>query len=296
MVALSVVGVPSSAGSYAAGQDRAPAALRAAGLVEALTGAGLDVRDAGDLTEQVWAPDRADRLAQNLGQVTDSVRELAAAVPGLVAGGRRLLVIGGNCLVALGAVAGLGAGCGLLYVDRHFDMNTPESTAEGALDWMGVAHALDLPGCRDLLAGAFDARPVLEPGRLAFLGVDPTAATDFEREQVAGLGIGVTAQVELVADPAAAAAAALRALPDVPLVVHVDVDVLDFVDAPLAENTDGRVGGPTLDQLEAALGVAVADPRWRALTVGELNPTRSAGDPQAVPRFVSALARILACA
>jgi arginase len=56
------------------------------------------------------------------------------------------------------------------------------------------------------------------------------------------------------------------------------------------------VGGPTLEQLEAALRVAVADPRWRALTVGELNPTRSAGDPDAVPRFAAALARILACA
>jgi arginase len=55
MRTLTMIGVPSSAGSYAAGQDQAPRALRDAGLVEALTGAGIDVHDAGDLTAQVWA-------------------------------------------------------------------------------------------------------------------------------------------------------------------------------------------------------------------------------------------------
>jgi arginase len=293
MPVLSVIGVPSSAGSYAAGQDRAPRALRDAGLVEALFAAGIQVRDAGDLTEQIWAPDRQDRLAQNTAQVVASVRELAGRVPELLTGDRRLLVLGGNCTIAVGMAAGLdtfaGRGCGLLYVDRHFDMNTPATTIEGALDWMGLAHALDLPGCRDELAGAFATRPVLDPGRLALLGTDPAQATDFEREQVAALDISVTTQDDLIADPAAAAATALRALPDAPLAAHVDVDVLDFTDAPLAENTSGRNIGPTLDQLGAALKVVTADPRWRALSIGELNPTRSAGDPQALTRFIATL-------
>jgi arginase len=295
-----MIGVPSSAGSYAAGQDQAPKALRAAGLVEALDAVGLDAHDAGDLTEQVWTPDLDDRLAQNLDQVVASVGELAERVPDLVRDGRRLLVVGGNCTVAVGMIAGLasaiGRRCGLLYVDRHFDMNTPATTIEGALDWMGLAHALDLPGCRDELAGAFSVRPVLLPTELALLGTDPTQATDFEREQVAALGISVTEQTALVADPEAAATAALRALPDAPFAVHVDVDVLDFVDAPLAENTSGRNIGPTLDQLGAALSIAVADPRWRALSIGEINPTRSAGDPAALTRFVTVLAAILATA
>src|SRR4051812_48144801 len=216
MRTLTMIGVPSSAGSYAAGQDQAPRALRDAGLVEALTGAGIDVHDAGDLTLQVWAPDRDDRFAQNIGQVVASVQELADHVPGLIADDRRLLVLGGNCTIAVGLLAGLDAAlgerCGLLSVDRHFDMNTPGTTIEGALDWMGLAHALDLPGSRDEFAGAFATRPVLDPQRLALLGTDTNEATDFERAQVAALGISVTTQADLVADPAAAAAAALRAL------------------------------------------------------------------------------------
>jgi arginase len=297
MPVLSVIGVPSSAGSYAAGQDRAPRALRDAGLVEALFAAGVQVRDAGDLTEQIWAPDRQDRLAQNTAQVVASVRELADRVAELLIEDRRLLVLGGNCTIAVGMAAGLDTfawRCGLLYVDRHFDMNTPATTIEGALDWMGLAHALDLPGCRDEFAGAFATRPVLDPDRLALLGIDPTQATDFEREQVAALDISITAQDDLIADPAAAAATALRALPDAPFAAHVDVDVLDFTDAPLAENTSGRNIGPTLNQLGAALNVVIADPRWRALSIGELNPTRSSGDPQALTQFVATLTDALA--
>ena len=69
---------------------------------------------------------------------------------------------------------------------------------------------------------------------------------------------------------------------------------LDFTDAPLAESTDGRNTGPTLGQVEEALMLAARDPRARALSIGELNPTRCAGDPDALPRFVASITRILA--
>jgi arginase len=58
------VGVPSSAASYAAGQDLAPAALRSAGLLEQLIGSGLEVHDDGDLPHQAWSPDRDHPLAR----------------------------------------------------------------------------------------------------------------------------------------------------------------------------------------------------------------------------------------
>ncbi len=65
------------------------------------------------------------------------------------------MVLGGNCTIALAVMAGLqrlNAGtAGLLYLDRHFDLNTPESTTDGALDWMGLAHAFALSGTVDAL-------------------------------------------------------------------------------------------------------------------------------------------------
>ncbi len=292
------MGVPSSAASYAAGQDLAPEALRSAGLVERLTGAGLQVHDDGDLPHQVWRPDRDHPLAQNVDQVATSLQQLAGRLEPLLARGDLALVLGGNCTIALGVVAalrGLGAGApGLLYLDRHYDMNTPESTADGALDWMGLAHALALPGCVDAVADAFGPRPLLEAHQVAWLGVEPSVTTDWEREQAGRLGVHVTTSEALSADPAGAARAALGHLPPGPLAVHMDVDVLDFIDAPLAENTDCRNTGPTLDQAADALELAARDPRVRALSFGEINPTRCAGDPDALPRFVASVARVLA--
>jgi arginase len=292
------VGVPSSAASYAAGQDLAPAALRSAGLLELLAGSGLDVHDDGDLPHQAWAPDREHPLGQNAGQATASLRELTGRLGPLLARGDFALVLGGNCTIALSVMAALralGAGApGLLYVDRHYDMNTPESTREGALDWMGLAHALALPGCVDSVTDAFGPRPLLEAYQVAWVGVEPSAATSWERGQADRLRLHVATSEALAADPAGVARAALDYLPPGPLAVHIDVDVLDFIDAPLAESTDGRNSGPTLDQAAEALRVAAGDPRVRALSIGELNPTRCAGDPDALPRFARSIARVLA--
>ena len=292
------MGVPSSAASYAAGQDLEPAALRSAGLLEQLTARGLEVHDDGDLPHQAWSPDRDHPLAQNTGQATTSLRQLADRLHPLLARGDVALVLGGNCTIALGVVAALrrlGAGApGLLYVDRHYDLNTPESTTDGALDWMGLAHALALPGCLDTLASAFGPRPLLQPHQVAWLGVEPPMATQWERDQADRLGLHVTKSQALAADPAATALVALSHLPPGPLAVHVDVDVLDFTDAPLAENTDGRNTGPTLDQTTKALTLAAGDQRMRALSIGELNPTRCVGDPAALARFVTSITRVLA--
>ena len=295
---ISIVGVPSSTGSYAAGQDLAPQALRSAGLIEALTAAGVGVHDDGDLPTQIWSPDREQPLSQNVGEVTASLMELADRLGPPLARGDLVLVLGGNCTIALGVIAALhrmGDGePGLIYFDRHFDLNTPESTTDGALDWMGMAHALALPGCVDVLVDAFGPRPLLEPHQVAWMGVKPEVATGWEREQAARLGLRVTTSDAFVAAPVDTVRGALSDLPAGPLAVHFDVDVLDFTDVPLAESTDGRNTGPTLDQAAEALTLAAHDPRLRAVSIGEINPTRSAGTPTAIPRFVNAIVCMIA--
>jgi arginase len=297
MSAISIVGVPSSAGSYAAGQDQAPTALRSAGLVDALRASGLDVQDEGDLPVQIWRPDSSNPRAQNLGEVIESIRELIERLLPILERGDTSLVLGGNCTVALGVVAAL---CrvsedpvGLLYVDRNYDINTPDSTTDGALDWMGMAHALSLPGSIDALVDVLGPRPLLNPNQVAWVGIDDRFATEWERAEARRLGLHVITSEAFVQDPVSSAVDSLEHLPDGPLAVHLDVDVLNFIDAPLAENTDGRNSGPTLDQVGVALRIAAQDSRFRSFSIGELNPTRSAGDPDAIRRFIASVARII---
>ncbi len=208
-----------------------------------------------------------------------------------------VLVIGGNCTVALGVMAGLPAG-----EPRACSTSTgtststhPHSTTDGALDWMGMAHALDLPGAAPELASAFDRTPLLTPAQVAFIGIEPRRPPrSRSRASRHSLHLHWCSSADLtLASPPSWSLTRWSYLPAGPLAVHVDVDVLDFTDAPLAENTDGRNTGPSLATVTQVLEIACHDPRFRALSIGELNPARAAGEPDALLRFIAAVATAL---
>jgi arginase len=288
-----LVGVPTSAGAFAPGQELAPAALREAGVVGALEAAGVAVEDRGDREVWRWRPDRGERRAQNLGKVVEIVRETAARIE--PEEGTVTLVLGGDCTVGIGTLAAhAGEGLGVVYFDSHADMNVPESVHEGALDWMGMAHMLGEPGARRQLAEAFGPAPLLRDEQLLLFGWGPEQATEFELAAIERRGLERIAVDEVAADPAAAAARALTALEarSDRLVVHFDVDVVDFTDTPLSENWGRNEGLPFASAL-AALGVLLASPKLAALTITELNPLHTEEGSDAIPRLVAALAEAL---
>ena len=294
MPGLTVIGAPTSAGAYAPGQENGPRALREQGLLDRLAAGGTAVRDAGDIDGFRWRPDPERPRAANAAVVGDRARQVAERVAAAPAGDR-VLVLGGDCTVGVGTVAGLvrrGAATGLVYLDRHADLNVPASTIDGALDWMGVAHMLDLDGAVDELAGVAGTRPLLDPGRLAFLALD--RANEFERDVIARRGLTVVDLDATTADPDASARAALAALDGCEeIAVHFDVDVVDFLDAPLAENIDREPGLP-LDTAGRALAALLADARVTAVTVTEFNPHHGAADGATTRRLVDVLARAFA--
>jgi arginase len=284
---LTVIGAPTSAGAYAPGQEDGPEALRAAGLLEAL---GPDARDAGDVERFRWRPDPERPRAANLSAVAERARQLAAKVAEALEGDGRVLVLGGDCTTGVGTVAGFAArDAGLVYLDRHADLNVPASTIDGALDWMGVAHMLGIEGAEPELAGIAGAPPLLAPERIAFLGLAPV--TPPEQAVIDDLALPVVPLDRTVSDPAGAARWALEALADcAEIVVHFDVDVLDFLDSPLAENTD-RAPALPLSAAGALLEELFLSPRTRALTVTEFNPHH--GDAATTGRLVQTVAGAL---
>jgi arginase len=293
---VSLFGVPSSAGGYAPGQELAPSALRTLGLADRLTEKGLELHDCGDLPLQPWRPDRRNRYAQNLGQVIDYATRTSVTVASRIRAGDVVLVLGGDCTVGIGSLAGLKAVAEprLVYFDMHADLNVPTSTADGALDWMGLAHALDNDEAIPALSSFAGVAPLLDPGQLVVLGYEESESTPFERNAIHQLGIVTIASGRVVEAPELAAERALASLPrDGLLAIHFDVDVIDFVDCPLSENT-GRNRGVTLEAAERVLAALTADSRLAVITVTELNPVHAAADPGALSRFLDLLVCALA--
>ena len=304
MPRVAVIGVPTSAGAFAPGQEQAPAALRQAGLVERLAAAGLGVDDRGDREVWRWRPDRESPRAQNVEEIVAIARETGGRVAEAAGDEEMTLVLGGDCTVGIGTVIGqvdaaLSAGAGdaavgLLYFDTHADLNIPDAVTEGALDWMGMAHMLGVPGARPELVEAGPIAPLLGPSQVLLFGWGPEQATEFEREQIEQLGIETVA-VDLVrADPVAAARDAVARLEArcERLVIHFDVDVVDFTDTPLSENW-GRNEGITFAAALAALGALLEGPKLAALTVTELNPDHTEPGGVAIERLVGAIVESL---
>lgn len=289
-----MIGVPSSAGAHHAGQERAPAALRQAGLLDRLRAAGVAISDAGDLPAMPFAVDRDHPTARNLTAVAKVARQVADAVAGQLGSGLLPLVVGGDCTITLGVIAGFRRrhpDVGLVYADGDADLSTPDSGGSGIFDSMGVAHLLG-HGAGEL--ARLDGAPPLEPARLAIVGSDPRETGDAGRRFLAEAGVSFQEAPALIADPAGAAQQALAAItPESgPVVVHFDVDLIDSGDLPLGNfpHYDSGVG---LEHAVALLRALRAHPSFAGLVLTEVNPTHDADGSQ-IARYITAITEVLA--
>jgi arginase len=292
---LAVIGAPSGAGACGVGQEQTPAAIRAAGLIGQLHGVGFQVSDLGDSPVVPWRPDRANPRTQNLQAVVEVVQSTTRRVANaLVDNDRVALVLGGDCTVGIGTVAGIQLAIGrvaLAYFDLHSDLNTPASTTDGALDWMALAHMLAIEGTEPTLTEAAGNAPLLDPDQVVLFAHGRSHATRFERGEIERLGLARVALEEVRGDPEAAAIRALELLAarSGRYAVHLDVDVVDFTDAPLSEHPS-RNTGLKLDQMLRALRVLASGPGLVAITLAELNPHNAAADDGLLERFAASLA------
>jgi arginase len=295
-----VIGVPTSAGAFAPGQEQAPRALREAGLLESLRDRGVVVEDHGDRDVWRWRPDRENRRAQNSGAVVEIVRETAGRVAEVAGSGQTTLVLGGDCTVGVGTVAGhvaSGERIGLVYFDSHADLNVPSSVHEGTLDWMGMAHMLGEEGAVPELAGIGSRAPLLESDQVVLLGWGPEQATPFERDALERHGLARLPVDEVAAGPEAAARRACRLLEERcdRILVHFDVDVIDFTDVPLSENW-GRNEGLSYDTAMRTLGALLETPLLAGLTITELNPDHAEQGANSIERLAADVAERIAAA
>jgi arginase len=273
---VGLIGVPSSAGAHWPGQEKAPRALRAAGLVARLEAAGCRVVDHGDLPRVRFQPDPAHRRTQNLRAVVEVARAVADGVQTALRAGETPLVVGGDCTITVGAVAGVLRSTddlALLYFDGGVDLYTPATNPDGILDSMGVAHLLGEPGAAEELSRLGPRHPLLTEDRIVYFGQDQGRPDDPESAVLARRAIYRYPAARVRGRPRAAAAEALGHLERLAgwFLVHFDVDAIDFVDFPAADVPQFNTG---LTFAEAMDGLAVfaASPRFGGLVVTEFNP------------------------
>ena len=167
--------------------------------------------------------------------------------------GRPVVVACGDCLTALGAVAGLqasGVDPAIVWFDAHGDVQTPETSSSGYL--AGMALRL-LTGYRpELIASRLGLRPVLED-RIVLADardLDPPEATYLDQALIRRRQVPDLAVAEL---------------PDGPLYVHVDLDVIDGVELPGLRFPTPR--GPDARQVADALGMLIGTGRVAAVGI-----------------------------
>ncbi|GAA2581427.1 arginase family protein [Actinomadura fulvescens] len=296
---VALLGVPSSAGTHGPGEEKAPAALRAAGLAERLAAAGVTVTDHGDLPASVFRPDPARRTAQNAEQVAAVARSVRDALLPLLDGPELPVLIGGDCTITIGAVAALTArwpDAGLLYFDGDLDLSTPETTMSGVLDTMVLSHLLGdgIDELRDLGPRV----PLLPAERIVAFGHEPRELNDAGRERLARYGLRTTPCGELAgakedeaADRARREWEWLRGTAG-PVLLHFDVDVIDSTDLPLANFPHFNEGLAEPIAMRC-LREFCARPGLAALVVTEINPDRDP-DGTLLDRFVDGLVAALA--
>jgi len=289
---IALIGAPSSAAAFLAGSEKAPAALRAVGLVERLQSAGYEVIDHGDCSPRLFADDDEHKRARNLPAIVAGLNDLKLRTELAVKSGALVLVLGGDCAQVIGLLAGARRyykHVNLLWFDRDADLNTPASTPSGRIDGMVVAHVIGR-GAPELVRFFGESALVREPDVTLFglERLDPPEQEFLSKSPMRHID---AADIQAKGGSAAAQSGLGFVHADAhEFVLHLDTDVIAVEEFP-AVNVPGT-GGLPLTDVRAALAEFAKHKNLLGLTVSQYNPDKDpdgSGAKKLVDLLVEAL-------
>lgn len=174
---VKILGVPLDLGQTRRGVDMGPSAIRAAGLQSRLKSLVQHIEDDGNLPVVIAETQPVgDSRARYWNEIADVCRGLSHRVSRLLEAGWVPLVLGGDHSLAIGTIAGiarhdrrLNQQTGLIWLDAHPDMNTPETTPSGNVHGMALACCLGLGPASPVTTDG--EPPLIDPERVALVGV-----------------------------------------------------------------------------------------------------------------------------
>jgi arginase len=275
---IRVLGVPLDMGASRRGVDMGPSALRVAGLEARLEALGHHVTDGGNIRVEV-AETRAsgDKNAHYLKEITETCTRTAEAVLAGLDAGEMPLVLGGDHSLAAGSISGVaefyrrrGEKIGLIWIDAHSDINTPDTSPSGNVHGMPLAALLGLGPAS--LSNLLGFTPKVAPENTVLLGVRDIDAAERANIRRAGIAHVFTMRDIDERGMRAVMEEALRAAGRGTAGYHVSLD-LDWIDPEDAPGVGTPVrGGATYREAHLAMEILADHGRLLSFEIVEVNP------------------------
>jgi arginase len=274
---IAIIGAPLDLGAGRRGVDMGVSAVRFANLGQRLAELGYKVEDLGNVAaEQPERVPAGSGNARYLAHIAHTCARLAECVEAALVRGRLPLVIGGDHSIAVGTVSGAAKHfrrarkrLGLVWVDAHPDMNTPETSPSGNVHGMPLACIVGMGPRKLTHLGGF--APKIDPKNVALLGIRDVDA--LERPHVKDSGVhaftmrdiderGMRSVMEEALEIAGAGTDGL----------HVSLD-MDSVDPEIAPGVGTPVrGGLSYREAHLAMEMIGDCGRMTSMDVVEVNP------------------------
>jgi arginase len=275
---IRILGVPLDLGQSRRGVDMGPSAVRVAGLQARLEALGHCVVDGGNISVEIAeTQSMGEQDAKYLHAITETCTREAEQVIGTLTAGETPLVLGGDHSIAVGTVSGVAEfyrrkrqKIGLIWMDAHADINTPQTSPSGNVHGMPVAAIAGLGP--DELKDIFGWSPKVAPENVVLIGLRDIDATEKDNIRRAGITEVYTMRdidergLRTVMEEAVRAAARDTA----GYHISLDMDWIDPEDAP-GVGTPVR-GGATYREAHLAMEIIADDGRMLSFELVEVNP------------------------
>ena len=274
---IRILGVPLDLGASRRGVDMGPSAVRVAGLEARLEALGHVVEDGGNVAVAIPEQKKeGDPKAKYLKEITSTCTKHADMVLKTLELGKVPLVLGGDHSVAAGTVAGIAEfyrrqekKIGLLWIDAHADINTPETSPSGNVHGMPLAAILGLGPAE--LGNIYNFSPKVQPENCVLIGVRDIDAREKENIKETGIEVytmrdiderGMRTVIEEALRIAGRGTAGYH--------VSLDMDWIDPEDAP-GVGTPVR-GGASYREAHLAMEIIADHGRMLGFEIVEVNP------------------------